>query len=266
MPFPRTELPVLLYHHVGPVRSRTLPVLTVDPRRFQRHLAWLRRRNYGSLTLDQVAAWAIRGEPLPEQSVLITFDDSYADLTHHAFPLLRAAGYSAVVFVVTGRLGGFNAWDEPLGAAGHRLLDEDAIRLWSQRGIEFGAHTRTHPKLGTLAPADLEAEIQGSRDDLEELLQGPVSSFAYPYGVLDSLSIELASRIFQLAFTGADGPNVRGVDPHLIGRTGVKRSDMTPDIAFRVRYGRSPRQDVRTRVGRAALRGLEWAGVHRARR
>jgi len=263
-PFARTELPALIYHHVGPLRPNTFRVNTVDPGRLRRHLGWLRRHDYGSLSVDQVIGWALRGEPLPSgRNVLLTFDDGYADLAAHAFPLLEAAGYSAVVFLVTRRLGGLASWDEPLGKGGHRVIDEETVKDWSERGIEFGAHTRTHTELGSLAPDELEAEIQGSRADLEALIQRPAPAFAYPYSALDPRSVAIAASAYDIAFTGVDGPNLRGLDPHLVGRTAVKRNDISTDIASRVRFGRSPRQDLRAGVGRSALRVLGPLGVRR---
>ncbi len=49
-------------------------------------------------------------------------------------------------------------------------------------GIEIGAHTQTHPRLADLPAALQEREIVGSRRALEDLLDKPVLSFAYPFG------------------------------------------------------------------------------------
>jgi len=48
--------------------------------------------------------------------------------------------------------------------------------------VEIGAHTRTHPMLSALKPAEQREEIAGSRSDLEAWLDRPVTSFAYPFG------------------------------------------------------------------------------------
>lgn len=104
------ELPALLYHHVGPLRPGIYRSLTVEPRRFQQDLDWLRRHGYRSASIDQVTAWAVEGRELPDRSVLITFDDGYAELADTAFPILRAAGYFATVFIVTGAIGDSNSW------------------------------------------------------------------------------------------------------------------------------------------------------------
>ena len=122
------------------------------------------------------------GKGLPDKPVIITFDDGYENLAEYAFPVLQRYGFSATVFVVTGNLGGSNAWDEVRGSATLRLLSADQITEWAAKGIEFGSHTRSHPDLRTLAIEDAQHEISGSKRDLEEVLGSPVASFAYPYG------------------------------------------------------------------------------------
>ncbi|MEY2513942.1 MAG: hypothetical protein QOJ89_1300 [bacterium] len=245
-----SSLPVLLYHHVGPPRPATLPWNTVSRERFRMQLAWLQRHGYRSLHIEQAVAWATGAGALPARSVLITFDDGYADLAETAFPLLVEAGQTATVFLVTGRLGEHNAWDDEIAAGGHRLLDAGAVRDWSRRGIDFGAHTRTHRRLDALRDDELDDEIAGSRDDVETLTGQPPQAFAYPYGVVDERARHaVAAAGFAIAFAGAEGRNARDTDPLLLRRTMVFETDSAADLALRVRLGRSPLQLARTRLG-----------------
>lgn len=255
-----TSLPILLYHHVGPRRIGTNSWLTVEPGRFASHVTWLQDHGYRSATSDQVIVWVTEGRPLPPRCVLLTFDDAYGDLAEHAFPVLSAAGYSALVFVVTGRIGGVNEWDAPHTRATHALLGADAIRRWSAEGIEFGAHSRTHPDLTRLTERQLDEEVVGSKNDLEALLGGPVRTFAYPYGSADQASRRVVAGAFALAFTDADGVNQRAGDPHLIRRTCVSPLDGTFDIATRVRIGQSPNVRARSWVD-ARLKKLPALGA-----
>jgi peptidoglycan/xylan/chitin deacetylase (PgdA/CDA1 family) len=50
-------------------------------------------------------------------------------------------------------------------------------------GVTIGAHSRTHPDLRACSPLELEREVRGSKEDLEDLLAKPVTSFAYPTGL-----------------------------------------------------------------------------------
>src|SRR5262249_30455200 len=152
--------------------------LTVSPEQFDRQVRWLARWGYVGIRPSDWLRWLNEETGLPEKAVLISFDDGYADLTEHALPVLRRHGFGAVVFIVTGQVGGTNAWDEAQGSATHQLMTVDQIRYWATQGIEFGAHSRTHVDLTTLLPTKLRDEILGSRNDLMKLLGSRVISFA----------------------------------------------------------------------------------------
>lgn len=94
------NVPVLMYHHVHPLKSP----LNVQPDVFERQLAALTRAGYRSLTIEQFADY-MNGKPVPDKSVLITFDDGYLNNYTYAYPLLKKYGMTGVLFVVTGWVG-----------------------------------------------------------------------------------------------------------------------------------------------------------------
>jgi peptidoglycan/xylan/chitin deacetylase (PgdA/CDA1 family) len=63
-----------------------------------------------------------------------------------------------------------------------RMLTWDQIREMHRSGIKFGSHTVTHPILSGLPHAELAKELFESKRVLEEKLDAPVNSFAYPNG------------------------------------------------------------------------------------
>ena len=60
-------------------------------------------------------------------------------------------------------------------------LTWEEVRELRRDGVRFGSHTVNHPKLHELPWDDIRAELTVSRDCLEQELQEPVTSFAYPY-------------------------------------------------------------------------------------
>ena len=59
--------------------------------------------------------WIFKGKAkLPRRTVIITFDDGYADNFHTALPLLQEADCPATVFVTAGKIGAERDfwWDE----------------------------------------------------------------------------------------------------------------------------------------------------------
>jgi peptidoglycan/xylan/chitin deacetylase (PgdA/CDA1 family)/glycosyltransferase involved in cell wall biosynthesis len=240
------KLPVLLYHHVGPPQPDTDPDLTVSPERFEAQVRWLARKGYVGIRLTDWLAWRRAGKPLAEKPVLLTFDDAYEDTAQYALPVLERHGFGAAVFVITGRVGGTIAWDQRKGA--FRLMSAEQIRYWANKGIEFGAHSRTHPNLTTLGPAELAEEVAGSKRDLEAILQSPVLSFAYPYGLYNPVTCECVRKLYDVAFTVDRGLNDLRTDPHILHRTDVLPGDFMVDLASRLRWGFSPLQRLRSRI------------------
>jgi peptidoglycan/xylan/chitin deacetylase (PgdA/CDA1 family) len=60
------------------------------------------KRAYTVLPLDALVDAVVRGGPLPPRALAITFDDGYADNHRLGFPVLRALGLPATVYVATG--------------------------------------------------------------------------------------------------------------------------------------------------------------------
>ena len=254
--------PSLLYHHVGPLRPGTYPSLTLSPKQFEQQIRWLARRGYTGILPSDWLRWKREGAELPRKPILLTFDDAYADTAEYALPILHRYGFPAAIFVVTGQLGGTNAWDEAEGCGTLQLMTAEQIRYWAERGIEFGAHSRTHADLSKLSKADCATEMIGSKNDLSALLGYPVTSFAYPYGENNDSARELAREEFDLAFSVEEGINYLQGDPHLLRRAYVGPSDSLLEFALCVRMGglkefriSYTRFKIRTRL-RKALRSV----------
>jgi GT2 family glycosyltransferase/peptidoglycan/xylan/chitin deacetylase (PgdA/CDA1 family) len=236
------RLPVLLYHHIGlPARETEHLSLTVSPAKFLRHVRWLRWRGYTAITPAQWLSWRVTGGSLPEKPVLLSFDDAYADLTKHALPMLEQYGFQSVVFVISGQVGGITSWD------GLPLMTIEQIRHWAARGVEIGAHTRSHPNLTAVPDEAVSEEVRGSKEDLTEAGLMPLS-FAYPYGFFDDRIRASVNGVFPLAFTCEEGLNDLGTDPLLLKRTMVQPGDTLLDIELRAAFGRSPLNWIRSRL------------------
>ena len=234
------HLPVLMYHHVGPLRPNAYPGGTVTPAAFERQIRWMAWRGYVGIRASQWIDWQHGTATLPARPVLITLDDAYADIAEHALPVLARYGFGATVYVVTQRLGGTNTWDEQHGWATLPLMSADQITACAARGVELGAHTRTHPDLTTLSDAQLHDEIAGSADDLTVLLGVRPRSFAYPHGRYDQRAVALAQDTFELALTVDEGLNDERADHHRLRRAEVRGNDTVFDLECRLRFGTSP--------------------------
>jgi peptidoglycan/xylan/chitin deacetylase (PgdA/CDA1 family) len=102
---------ILLYHRVAESRSDPWE-LCVSPRHFAEHLEVLRQHTR-PVRLQQLTQTFTEGN-LPERSVVITFDDGYADNLYNAKPMLEHSDIPATFFLSTGYIGHEREfwWDE----------------------------------------------------------------------------------------------------------------------------------------------------------
>jgi peptidoglycan/xylan/chitin deacetylase (PgdA/CDA1 family) len=116
-------LTVLTYHRIaawGQDPDDLDPALvSATPDEFERHIAWL-AANATPISLQDVLAVQCGVARLPRRAVLVTFDDAYRDFGAVAWPVLRAHGVPATLFVPTAYPGsqGHGFWWDRL----HRAL------------------------------------------------------------------------------------------------------------------------------------------------
>jgi peptidoglycan/xylan/chitin deacetylase (PgdA/CDA1 family) len=62
------------------------------------------------------------------------------------------------------------------------MLNWKEVSAMAASGINFGAHTKSHPILSTLDDSCLHDEIIGSKQAIENKINAPITTFAYPNG------------------------------------------------------------------------------------
>lgn len=103
---------VLLYHRVTQLKNDP-QLLAVEPENFRAHLKVLREK-YNVLSSEEFTFIFTSGKRFPKGSVLLTFDDGYADNYYEARPILESMEMQALFYVSTGFIANQREywWDE----------------------------------------------------------------------------------------------------------------------------------------------------------
>jgi peptidoglycan/xylan/chitin deacetylase (PgdA/CDA1 family) len=201
--------------------------------------------------------------PLPPRSVLLTFDDGYTSLLDGALPVTAPRGIPAVVFVVSGQLGGSNRWDAERGAVELPLLDVDQLRRLVGEGWSLSVHTATHPHLTQQDAAGLDRELVQSLRDLRATGLPIEPVLAFPFGEHD-VRVRSATRragyTAAFALEGPRGPG-GGATPGRGSRCGAAPARRA---WWRRSFGRRGHRWPRCSVTPGASRGARWRGCRAA--
>lgn len=256
----------LMLHSIAAPESPDESSYYIAPERFHRFMRWFHRAGYKTASLEQ---W-LRDE-VPDKHVLLTFDDGYDDLYEHLLPLVIEHHYKPLIFLVAGRIGQSNLWDQSSGLRSRNLLTLEQIREMQRYGADFGSHTMTHPWLPDVSDEQLYREVRDSKHRLEDLLGVEMASFAYPYGGVDMrVRSAVAVAGYKAAFTIQPGLNWWN-DPLTQRRADVNDYTALVDFLFQLRSGQTARellgeqlrsleQTLPSSTLRSAVRGVRGLG------
>lgn len=225
---------ILMYHSITPPGQTPESPWAVPLDRFREQVDYLVDGGWAVRNVSDLAP----GAPGLENAVAVTFDDGYRD-NLPACEALETRGVSGTWFVVSGNVGRPSAWPdgEP---AGHPMLSAAELRDMRAAGMEVGGHTRSHVRLAQVPPEAGTEEVRGCREDLEDLLREPVTSFAYPYGSHDDAVVStVAEAGFRVACTTIAGPAFQDAHPLRLRRVAVYGSDTLAMFARKLGLARN---------------------------
>lgn len=200
-------------------KSDNLTTYNVYEDEFEDQINWMKQQDVHFATAEELAGY-VRGNPIPDNCVWLSFDDVDHTVYENAYPILKEAQVPFTLFVITGHVGErfqnleLSTWDE--------------LREMNESGLaDFGSHTHDfhYIKDGQatfLNPSQHEAfreDLNNSRDTLKAELGVNVTSIAYPFGETDDAVTAIAqSAGFTDAFILSPNPITNENSPLFINR------------------------------------------------
>jgi poly-beta-1,6-N-acetyl-D-glucosamine N-deacetylase len=237
----RDQVAVLMYHHLHRTDTSSS---TITPDLFKQQLEFLKKQGYTFISLSDFKHY-LDGASVPDNAVLVTFDDGYESLYKEAYPILKELQVPAVSFLITETL------NDPKGQGIPFISKEEIAAMTADSNlVSFGCHTNNlHDKL----PSG-EGELVGravSKDGTQETdaqyqqrigndiatcidksanaSQKPVDFFAYPFGIYSNKSSEiLYDKGIRYAFTIVGDMATRQSDRLHLPRINAGSPEITP--------------------------------------
>jgi peptidoglycan/xylan/chitin deacetylase (PgdA/CDA1 family) len=202
---------VLCYHQI----SNEENIYAINIETFDIQMSYLKKNNYNTITLDNYALW-LKGEmDLPPKPVLITFDDGFESVYNNAFPILKKYNFVGNLFLITNTLNK------------DKYLTISQIQEMIHYGFSIGSHSVNHKKINSIKKIHDKNELIESKKSLKEMFNKNIDFFAYPYGIFDETTEEIAEKAGYLgAFTIIKGFNSRDTNSFELYRFQITNTDV----------------------------------------
>ena len=242
-----TQVPILMYHHLSEDVTNSE---MVSPEQFEAQIRALSEAGYTGVSFDELQAYVLRGEPLPEKPVVITFDDGYRSNYTLAYPILQKYGMKATIFAIGVSFGTDHYKDTDYAITPHfgaaEAAEMTASGLISIQSHTYDMHQWPPYETGSavrenilqLSSESEEAYVQALTEDFTRsraLLEGatgqPVDVLAYPAGQYSTLTqVTLQSLGVHVTLSTNPGVNtvVKGLPQTLYA---MLRFGITEDVS-----------------------------------
>lgn len=180
------------------------------------------------ISYDDALTRLLSGEALEHNLYVITFDDGFEDFYHKAFPLLRAFGLPAILFVNTG----FVEEGIPYPLHIRRRRQERPVtwdmlnEMFASGLVAIGAHTHAHRELPGDSDDEIRKDLLLSRELFMKRMGFAPRHFAYPRALWSERAETIVSEQFASAVVGGGTKaSPAGFSPLRIPRMPIRRSD-----------------------------------------
>lgn len=204
------KLPILMYHSVDETGSP----YSVSETMLKEHIKVLLDEGFTTVNAEEVASWVNGNGSLPENPVLITFDDGYQNNFEKAFPILKTYNAKAVMFVVGSTIGK-DTYVDGLPMTPHFTL-EQLMDMENSGLIDVQCHTYnmhqvggrdTYPARVGVTQKTGETEdayrlaLKNDINEFKEVVFAPMA-LAYPHGKYTDIAEEVfRSEGIEMTFT-----------------------------------------------------------------
>lgn len=178
------NIPVLLYHRIVENPSNEWTDTSVE--KFEQTMQYLNDNGYNTLSAEQYVNILEGKETVPENPILLTFDDATPDFITNALPVLNRYNMKSVLFVVSDWIG-----------KGYSMSEEQLISLTNEPSVSLQNHSKTHEQSlvwnSNITKDQASSEISAANEYLKSITSKDPVLMAYPYGAYNA-SAEAANQ------------------------------------------------------------------------
>lgn len=211
-------LPIIMYHDI---KKNSAGKDIINPGEFESDLKYLKENNYTTITMKDVIDYVYDGKALPENPIMITFDDGYLTTYRYGYPLLQKYQMKIVLSIIGKSTDDFTRVGDDHLEYAHLtwpLLDEmlqsglieiqnHTYNLHSTRAGRVGCKQKRNESAEEYE-AVLSEDVMKLQQEIVEMTGNAPTTFTIPYGEYNDNTIDIIKKLgFKAALTCDYGIN-----------------------------------------------------------
>lgn len=216
---PYIIVPIIMYHEVKTIKTGK-DVIT--PYEFESDLKYLKENNYNSITMTDLIDYVYKKKPLPQNPIILSFDDGYLNNYVYAFPMIKKYNMKIVLSIIGKNTDDFTQVKDDNIDYSHLTWNEinEMIKssLVEVQNHSYNLHSITKSRYGCAKrwgetqeqyKEVLATDITRLQSEMTLFTGKTPNTFTYPYGQVSSASLPIIKELgFKACLTCKYGVNI----------------------------------------------------------
>lgn len=199
------NLPILMYHQVKNFKTGKN---VITPYEFESDLKFLKANSYNTITMTQLIDYVYDDKPLPGNSIILSFDDSYLNTYRYVYPLLQKYDMKIVLSIIGIDTDNFTSTPSSSIDTSH-MTWEQIKELSDSRFVEvqnhsYNMHSKTKNRIGCTQNSgekyeDYEKALSDDINRLQEKIYyytgKEPNTFTYPFGRYSQNTVDVIKKL-----------------------------------------------------------------------
>lgn len=217
-------VPIIMYHQV---KNSGFGNDVISPKEFESDLKYLKENHYNTITMTQLIDYVHDKKELPQNPVILSFDDGYLSTYLNVYPLLKEYNMKIVLSIIGKSVDEFSkVCDENINYS-HVTWNE--VKEMQQSGLveiqnhSYNLHNISKERYGCCQMVNessehyeelLSSDINTLQEKIMSVAGNSPNTFTYPYGKYNEKMETIIKKLgFKATLTCKFGVNVINNDP-----------------------------------------------------
>lgn len=236
-------LPIIMYHSL--LKDKNLQNdYTISPDLFEADLKYITENGYTTITVSDLIAYVYEDKDLPDNCIMITFDDGYYNNYHYAYPLLEKYKCRAVISPIVSMTEKFTETEDVSVSYGY-ITTDDINEMIDSGYVEIQNHSYD---MHTITPRrGVEQKRGETLDEYKKIISEDITKaqtyikentgttpqcFVYPFGAESESTLQIIKDLgFLCTLTCTEKANTITKDPDSLYELGRFRRDRNESMA-----------------------------------